>query len=76
MSFITFLIQFYKDFNKDIRRAELYIMSPDWIVNKKATTKPKNEKDNRSFHWSITSGLNYNKIIKKIFEKNRKIKMG
>ena len=28
----------------DIRRAESYIMSPDWIANKKATINPKNEK--------------------------------
>ena len=29
----------------DIRRAESYIMSPNWIVSKKATINPKNEKD-------------------------------
>ena len=28
----------------DIRRAESYIISPDWIANKKATINPKNEK--------------------------------
>ena len=28
----------------DIRRAESYIMSPDWIAGKKATINPKNEK--------------------------------
>ena len=28
----------------DIRRAESYIMSPDWIASKKATINPKNEK--------------------------------
>ena len=27
----------------NIRRAEQYIMSFDWMVNKKATTKPKKE---------------------------------
>ena len=27
----------------DIRRAESYIMSPDWIVSKKATINPKHE---------------------------------
>ena len=46
----------------DIRRAESYIMSPDWIASKKATINPKNEKDNKCFQWSIISGLNYNKI--------------
>ena len=33
----------------DIRRAESYIMSPDWIASKKATINPKNEKDNKCF---------------------------
>ena len=49
----------------DIRRAESYIMSPDWIARKKATRNPKNEKDNKCFQWSIISGLNYNKIKEK-----------
>ena len=30
----------------DIRRAELYIVPPDWIASKKATINPKNEKGN------------------------------
>ena len=46
----------------DIRRAESYIMSPNWIADKKAKTNPINEKDNKYFQWSIISGLNYNKI--------------
>ena len=46
----------------DIRRAESYIISPDWIASKKATINPKNEKDNKCFQWSIIAGLNYNKI--------------
>ena len=33
----------------DIRRAESYIMSPDWIASKKATINPKNEKNNKCF---------------------------
>ena len=49
----------------DIRRAESYIVSPDWIASKKATIKPKNGKDNKCFQWSIISGLNYNKITEK-----------
>ena len=32
-----------------IRRAESYIMSPNWIVKKKATINLKNEKDNKCF---------------------------
>ena len=44
-------------------------MSPDWIVNKKATINPKNERDNKCFQWSIISGLNYNKIKEKELKK-------
>ena len=57
----------------DIRRAESYIMSPDWIASKKATINPKNEKDNESFKWSIISGLNYNKINEKYLRKIEKL---
>ena len=57
-----------------IRRAESYIISPDWIVSKKATINPKNEKDNKSFQWSIISGLNYNKIKEKELKKILKFK--
>ena len=60
----------------DIRRAESYIISPDWIASKKATINPKNEKDNKCFQWSIISGLNYNKINEKYLKTNRKIRKG
>ena len=50
----------------DIRRAESYIKSPEWIVNKGATINPKNEKDNKCFQWSTASALNYNKVEKNI----------
>ena len=53
----------------DIRRAESYIMSPDWIASKKATINPKNEKDNKCFQWSIIAGLNYNNIKEKELKK-------
>ena len=56
-----------------IRRAESYIMSPDWIVRKKATINPKNEKDNKCFQCSIILGLNCNKIKEKELKKNTKI---
>ena len=37
----------YYEFQRiDIRRAESYVMSPDWISSKKATINPKNEKYN------------------------------
>ena len=53
----------------DIRRAESYIISPDWIARKKATINPKNEKDNKCFQWSIIAGLNYNIIKEKELKK-------
>ena len=38
----------YYHFQKiDIRKAESYIIFPDWIVSKKATINLKNEKDNK-----------------------------
>ena len=44
-------------------------MSPDWLVNKGATINPKNEKDNKCFLWSITSGLSYDMIKEKDLKK-------
>ena len=58
----------------DIRRAESYITSPDWILSTKATINPKDEKDNECFKWSIISGLNYNKIKEKELKKALKFK--
>ena len=46
----------------DIRRAESYIKSPDWLVNKGATINPRNENDNKCFQYAITIALNYNKM--------------
>ena len=67
------LLQYY--FQKtNIRRAESYKISLDWLVNKGATINPKNEKDNKCFQWSTISGLNYNKIKKKEFKKILKFK--
>ena len=51
----------------DLRRAESYMPSPDWIAQTGATINQKNEKDNKCFQYLIISAL------KKIFEKNRKI---
>ena len=66
----------YKFYAIDIRRAESYIMSPDWIASKKATINPKNEKDNKCFQWSIIAGLNYNNIKEKELKKIEKLKKG
>ena len=48
----------------DIGRAESYIKSPDWLVNKGATINPRNKNDNKCFQYVITIALNYNKIKK------------
>ena len=58
----------------DIRRAESYIVPPDWIASKKATINPKNEKDNKCFQCLITLGSNYNKINEKQLKKILKFK--
>ena len=57
----------------DIRRGESYIISPDWIVSKKAAINPKKKKDNKCFQWAIISGLNCNRIKEKELKTNRKI---
>ena len=57
----------------DIRRAESYTESPDWIRNKSAKINPKNEKDNKLL--SVVNNFSiklYN--FKKIFEKIEKFK--
>ena len=46
----------------------------DWIVSKKATINPKNEKDNKFFQWSIIAGLNHNIIKEKELKKLLKFK--
>ena len=58
----------------DIKRGESYVMSPDWIVSKKATINPKNEKYNECLKWTIIAGLNYNKIKEKELKKVKKFK--
>ena len=69
---VELLYYYFQKIN--IRRAESYIMSPDWWVNKGATINPTNEKDNKSFQWFIISGLNHNKIKVKDLKKIRKLK--
>ena len=69
---VELLYYYFQKIN--IRRAESYIISADWNVNKKATINPKNERDNKCFQWSIISGLNYNKIKEKELKKILKFK--
>ena len=58
----------------DIRRAESYIASPDRLVNKGATTTPRNENDNKCFQFAIVIALNYDKILKRILKEIEKIR--
>ena len=58
----------------DIISAESYIISSDWIANKKAKINPKKEKDNKCFQGSIIGGLNYNVIKEKKLKKILKFK--
>ena len=69
---VELLYYYFQKIN--IRRAESYIMSPDWIVNKKATINPKNERVNKCLQWATISGLNYNKIKEKDLKKIPKLK--
>ena len=43
---------------------DIYI-SPDWIKNKKVTINPIYKKDNKSFQYSATTALSYEKIGKR-----------
>ena len=53
------VVLLYYYFQKiDIRRAESYIKSPDWLAHKEATINPKNEKDNKCFQYAVTIALN------------------
>ena len=61
---VALLYYYFQKIN--IRRAESYIKSREWIVSKGATINLKNEKDNKCFQYSITSALNCNKT-KKIY---------
>ena len=51
---VELLYYYFQKIN--IRRAESYIMSPDWIVNKKATINPKNERDNKCQNYILWFG--------------------
>ena len=64
---------YYKCNKVNLNRDGLYINSPDWIKNKKATVSPINKKDSNSFEWVITVGLIYDEMGKQA-ERITKIK--
>ena len=55
---------FYKCHKINPNRGGLYIDSPDWIKNKKATINPINKKDNKCFQYAATVVLNHEEIGK------------
>ena len=50
---------YYKIHKISLNRGGSYIYSPEWVKNKKATTNPKNKKDDKYFQYAITVALNY-----------------
>ena len=47
-----------------MKRSGLYIETPEWLQNKKATINPKNINDDNCFQYSIPLALNYKDIGK------------
>ena len=54
----------YKCYKINPNCGRLYMDSPDWIKNKKATTSPINIKDNKCFQNPVTVVLNHEEIGK------------
>ena len=52
---------YYKCHEINLNRGRLYIDSPDWIKNKKATIHPINKKD-KCFQYTATVALNHEEI--------------
>ena len=48
--------------NIKMKRGSSYIGSPEWIKNKKATSNPKNLKDNNCFQYAIIVALHHHDI--------------
>ena len=67
-SFESVELMDYKLHRVCLRRGESYIKSPEWLLHKKSTIKPKNKNDGECLRWPSISALNYNEIIKKEFE--------
>ena len=52
----------YKLHKTSLHRGGWYIDSPESLKNKKATTNPKNKKDDKCFQYAITVALDYQQI--------------
>ena len=58
----------YKLHKVSLKRRGSYIKSSEWLLYKRATINPKNEKDDNCFEYALTLALNYNGIEKKELE--------
>ena len=65
----------YKIHKVWLKRGVSYTESPEWILYKRATINPKNEKDNKFFQYSSTLALNYNEIKKRVRKHLKKLNM-
>ena len=55
---------YYKSYKINFNRGGLYIDSPDWIKNKKATLNPFNKKNNKCFQYVVRVVLIYLELQK------------
>ena len=74
-NFESFDLMDYKLHDVSLKRDGSYIKSPEWLINKRATINPKNEKDDKYFQYALTLVLIYSKIKKRelenIFKKHK-----
>ena len=74
-NFERFDLMDYKLYKVSLKRGGSYIKSPEWLINKRATKNPKNEKDDKCFQYALTLALDYSKTKKRELENIfRKIK--
>ena len=59
--FVSVQLMYDKCHNVNFKRDGSCINSPDWIKNKKTTTKPKRE-DDKCFQYAATAALTYEEI--------------
>ena len=52
---------YYKLHKISLNRGGLYVESPEWLKNEKATINPKNN-DDKCFQYAVTFALNYKQI--------------
>ena len=55
---------YYKCHKINPNRGGLYIDSPDWMKNKKATRNPINKKDSKCFQYAVAVVLNHENVKK------------